>query len=197
MLYEDPKRDLAFLAVSTDLPATDVAPSYAFVKGEDITVIGNPGLGDEVVLENAISRGVMSSKAVIEGMNFLQMSIAINPGNSGGPVFDSAGRVIGVATLKATKAEALAFCIPVEDVQAALTQVGPARPDLVSHHRARVAFKLLTVGGGPVWDRARHPRRAPGQDTGRRREAQPPPQRRDPEARRDHHHARRQAVPVC
>jgi hypothetical protein len=24
-------------------------------------VIGNPGLGDEVVLENAISRGVMSS----------------------------------------------------------------------------------------------------------------------------------------
>src|SRR6202044_2859571 len=112
LLYEDPKRDLAFLAVATDLPSTEVAPSYSFVKGEDILVIGNPGLGDEVVLENAISRGVMSSKMVIEGKNFLQMSMSINPGNSGGPVFDSSGRVIGVATLKATKAEAVAFCIP-------------------------------------------------------------------------------------
>src|SRR5438105_7372524 len=89
----------------------------------------------------------MSTKMVSEGMNFFQLSMAINPGNSGGPVFDSAGRVIGVATLKSTKAEALAFCIPVEDLQAALTQVGPARPDLVSHHRAQLAFKLLTLGG--------------------------------------------------
>ena len=147
LLYEDPKRDLAFLAVSTDLPATEVATSYTFVKGEDILVIGNPGLGDEVVLENAISRGVMSSKTVIEGMNYLQLNMAINPGNSGGPVFDSTGRVIGVATLKSTQAEALAFCIPVEDLQAALAQVGPAPPELASHHRAAVAFKLLTVGG--------------------------------------------------
>ena len=147
MLYEDTRRDLAFLKVSSDLPAIEVAPSYAFTKGEDITVIGNPGLGDEVVLQNAISRGVMSSKTVIDGMNFLQLSMAINPGNSGGPVFDSAGRVIGVATLKATKAEALAFCIPVDDLQAALTRVGPARPDLVSRHRAEAAFRLLTVAG--------------------------------------------------
>ena len=79
--------------VATALPAIEVAPSYAFLKGEDITVIGNPGLGEEIVLENAISRGVMSSKAVIEGLNYLQINIAINPGNSGGPVFDSAGRV--------------------------------------------------------------------------------------------------------
>jgi S1-C subfamily serine protease len=147
LLYEDAKRDLAFLAVSTTLPATEVAPSYSFIKGDEVTVIGNPGLGDDVVLENAISRGVMSSRAVIEGMNYLQLNMAINPGNSGGPVFDSAGRVIGVATLKATKAEAMAFCIPVEDLHAALKRVGPARPDLVSQHRARVAFSLLTAAG--------------------------------------------------
>jgi S1-C subfamily serine protease len=147
LLYEDAKRDLAFLKVDTDLPATQVSPSYSFVKGEDITVIGNPGLGDEVVLENAISRGVMSSKTVIEGMNFLQLNMSINPGNSGGPVFDSSGRVIGVATLKATKAEALAFCIPAEDLQAALVQVGPPRPDVVSRHRSEVSFKMLTLAG--------------------------------------------------
>jgi S1-C subfamily serine protease len=147
LLFEDPKRDLAFLAVSTDLAAMEVAPSYSFIKGEDITVIGNPGLGDEVVLENAISRGVMSAKTVIEGMNYFQMSMAVNPGNSGGPVFDSAGRVIGVVTLKSSKAEAMAFCIPVEELRAALATVGEPHPDQVSQHRALVAFKHLTVAG--------------------------------------------------
>ncbi len=147
LLYEDPRRDLAFLRVASDLPAIEVAPSYAFTKGEDITVIGNPGLGDEVVLQNAISRGVMSSKTVIDGMNFLQLSMAINPGNSGGPVFDSAGRVIGVATLKSTKAEALAFCIPVDELNAALTRVGPARPDLVARHRAEVGLQAADRRG--------------------------------------------------
>jgi len=147
LLYEDRKRDLAFLAVKSDLPALLVAPKYAFLKGEDITVIGNPGLGDEVVLENAISRGVMSSKTVIDGMNYHQMNIAINPGNSGGPVFDSVGRVIGVATLKSTKAEAMGFCIPVEDVNAALSKVGPARVEVASRHRALLAFKTLTIAG--------------------------------------------------
>ena len=114
-------------------------------------MIGNPGLGDDVVLENAISRGVMSSRTVIDGQDFLQMSIAINPGNSGGPAFDSAGRVIGVATLKSSKAESMGFCIPVEDLNAALArldqQQAAARDAASSRHRARAAFKMLTTAG--------------------------------------------------
>jgi S1-C subfamily serine protease len=151
LLYEDPKRDLAFVAVKSGLPALEVAPSYRFLKGEDVTVIGNPGLGDEVVMENAINRGVMSSKTVIDGQDFLQMGIAINPGNSGGPVFDSTGRVIGVATLKASKAESMGFCIPVEELHAALgrldAQPGSARSAMASRHRSGAAFKVLTTAG--------------------------------------------------
>jgi S1-C subfamily serine protease len=147
LLYEDPKRDLAFLAVPSDLPAVEIAPTLRFIKGDDITVIGNPGLGDEIVLENAISKGVLSSKTVIDGQNYVQLSAAVNPGNSGGPVFDSSGRVIGVVTLKSTKAEALTFCIPVEDLQAALGKVGSPRPELAAHHGAELAFKLLTTAG--------------------------------------------------
>ena len=151
LLQEDTKRDLAFLAIESQLPALEVAPSYRFVKGEDITVIGNPGLGDQVVLENAISRGVMSSRTTLEGLNYLQLNIAINPGNSGGPVFDSTGRVIGVATLKSTKAEAMAFCIPVEDVHAGLArldaQPATARLAIAARHCAHLAFRLLTTAG--------------------------------------------------
>jgi S1-C subfamily serine protease len=151
LVYEDERRDLAFLKISSDLPALEIALTYQFVKGEDVTVIGSPGLGDETVLENAISRGVMSARTVIDGMNYLQLSIAINPGNSGGPVFDSAGRVVGVATLKSNKAEAMGFCIPVEEVQSALTRLDsqPASTPalLTSRHRADLAFRLLTVAG--------------------------------------------------
>ena len=133
--------------MATDLPPLELAPNYVFQKGEDVTVIGNPGLGDELVLENAISRGVMSSKTVIEGMNFYQMSIAINPGNSGGPVFDSSGRVIGVATLKANKAEAMGFCIPVEELKVASKELGRPHPEMIARHRAVATFKALTLAG--------------------------------------------------
>ena len=148
LLYEDRKRDLAFLAVKTDLPPLPLAPNYAFIKGEDVTVIGNPGMGDDTVLENAISKGVMSTlKTVIEGMNYYQMSIAINHGNSGGPVFDSSGRVIGVATLKSSKAEAMGFCIPVEELAVATREVGRAHPEMIARHRAVTALKALTLAG--------------------------------------------------
>ena len=107
----------------TDLSPLEIDPSYQFRRGQEVTVIGNPGIGNKLVLENAVSRGVMSTTAVIEGQSFYQLSIAINPGNSGGPVIDSTGRVIGVATLKATSLEATAFCIPANDLLLAIDQV--------------------------------------------------------------------------
>ncbi len=151
LVYEDRKRDLAILAVKVDLPPLRMADAYTFRKGEDITVIGNPGVGGEVVLENAVSRGVMSTKAEIEGQKFYQMGVAINPGNSGGPVFDSQGRVIGVATLKSSKQEALAFSIPVEELKAAIDKAAAQKPadaeQAKSRHRAVVAVQMLSGGG--------------------------------------------------
>jgi S1-C subfamily serine protease len=151
LLYEDRKRDLAILSVEVDLPPLRVAEGYAFRKGEDITIIGNPGLGGDVVLENAVSRGVLSTKAEIEGQKFYQLGASINPGNSGGPVFDSQGQVIGVVTLKSSKEEALAFSVPVEELRAALDK-SAAQPQLVvdrarARHRAVAAVQGLGGGG--------------------------------------------------
>ena len=151
LLYEDNKRDLALLAVKVDLPPLRIAPSYTFQKGEDITVIGNPGAGGELVLENAISRGVMSTRTRLDAQDFYQLGIAINPGNSGGPVFDSSGQVIGVATRASSKKDSLAFSIPVGDLHAAIEKQGresSADTDRVgSQHRLANAVRGLSGGG--------------------------------------------------
>jgi S1-C subfamily serine protease len=45
LMDEDRSRDLAILAIRSKLPPLRVAPAYRYRKGEDVTVIGNPGLG--------------------------------------------------------------------------------------------------------------------------------------------------------
>ena len=67
LLYEDTHRDLAFLQVKSTLPPLRIAESYRFRKGEDVTVIGNPGAGNQLILENAISRGLMSTRTSLQG----------------------------------------------------------------------------------------------------------------------------------
>ena len=120
ILFQDKERDLAFLAVGTDLPPVEVAEGGKIRKGEDVTVIGNPGVGGQMVLENAISPGNVSTVTKLNNLTFIQLGISINPGNSGGPVFNPKGQVIGVVTLKTTKQEGLAFAIPAEDLRAGL-----------------------------------------------------------------------------
>jgi len=150
ILLEDPQRDLALLAVSTTVPPLEIEPAYRLRQGQEVTVIGNPGLSDTIVLKNAVCRGVMSTDAVIKGQNFFQLSIAINSGNSGGPVIDSSGKVIGVIAAKAFQKEGMAFCIPAADLLSGIAKVESrfTDKDLVSAtHRARyVAAWLDTVG---------------------------------------------------
>jgi hypothetical protein len=55
------------------------------------------------------------------------LNVSINPGNSGGPVLSPKGRVIGLATAKAKTLEALALCIPSEDL-GRVVKAAEARP---------------------------------------------------------------------
>jgi S1-C subfamily serine protease len=133
IMYVDYKRDLALLKVQSNLPALPVAGRYEFQRGQDITVIGNPGLGDgAITLETAVSRGVMSTKLRLDNLDFFQMSISVNGGNSGGPVFDSTGEVVGVVVAKAKKQEGMAFCIPVHDLQAAIAKAEAQGPQVIA-----------------------------------------------------------------
>ncbi len=144
LLYESPDRDIAFLAIDSTLPPLPVAESYVFRRGQEVIVIGSPGLGDQTVLQNAISRGVMSTKTTFDGKEFYQLGISINPGNSGGPAIDMTGKVVGVVTLKASKKEGLGFCIPPDQLLKEMDLVKAVTPESIaksqSTHRARVVF---------------------------------------------------------
>ncbi|MDA2988906.1 MAG: trypsin-like peptidase domain-containing protein [Actinomycetota bacterium] len=89
VIASDAPTDLAVLRTTTKLTPLDTAQPPPV--GAWLMVVGNP-LG----LERSVSYGTLNN--VYEGL--LITDAAINPGNSGGPVFDSAGKVVGVASAK-------------------------------------------------------------------------------------------------
>jgi S1-C subfamily serine protease len=150
LVFEDPQRDLALLAVLTDLPPLEIESAYKFRRGQDVTVIGNPSAGGRLILENAVSRGVMSTEVVVDGQSYYQLSIAVNPGNSGGPTIDSSGKAIGVVTLKSNRLEATAFCIPSADLLSAITQAtsrSGEKATVLAMHRARFVVEYVHKTG--------------------------------------------------
>lgn len=151
LLYEDPEYDLAFLLIETTSLPLRLAQQHQFRRGEEVVVIGNPGATDELVLENAVSRGVMSTQATIKGQEYYQLGISINSGNSGGPVLDSSGHVIGVVTLKATEKEGLGFCVPLNRLNASLGRMSQLSASEIavnqSQHRVRVIVRRVVAAG--------------------------------------------------
>jgi len=151
LLYQDSGRDLALLNLGCRLPPLELSRSHIFKRGENVTIIGSPGLTADVTLPNAVSRGVMSTEVQLEGHRFYQLGAAVNAGNSGGPAFNDLGEVIGVVTAKATRQESIGFCIPVEDLISALTSAAAASPEQLSrartlHDTTAVVRRLQSAG---------------------------------------------------
>jgi hypothetical protein len=78
--------------------------------GEDVVAIGS-SLG---VLQNTVTRGIVSAVRRSSGVVYVQTDAAINPGNSGGPLVDKYGRVVGVNTSKVMGAESIGFSIAID-----------------------------------------------------------------------------------
>jgi hypothetical protein len=84
--------DVAGVATVTSIPALQWIGSPPR-QGWWVGVLGSP-LGKS----NVLTTGIISS--INNLAKTFTMTAAINPGNSGGPVFDSTGRVLGLATSK-------------------------------------------------------------------------------------------------
>jgi putative serine protease PepD len=106
----DPATDLAVITLTdppADLQAATLGNSDDVVVGDPVAAVGNPlGLSSTVTtgIVSALDRPVQTSEqtqgpgqqGVQVVTNAIQVDAAINPGNSGGPLFDAAGRVIGI-----------------------------------------------------------------------------------------------------
>ena len=84
--------DIAGIATKTSIPSLQWIGTRP-KQGWWVGVLGSP-LGEAGIL----TTGIVSSVNNIS--NTFTFTAAINPGNSGGPVFDSTGRVLGLATSK-------------------------------------------------------------------------------------------------
>ena len=61
-------------------------------------------------MKGTVTSGIVS-QVYPEGV--VQLNVSINPGNSGGPVFDSQGRVFGIATQKYAGGDGIGLAIPI------------------------------------------------------------------------------------
>lgn len=113
VLFKDPTRDLALLAIEN--PPSTLKPLPLAKKiplpGTPVYALGSPGLGRDL-LEQSITEGIISSaERVLDGLPYIQHSAAVNPGNSGGPLLNRQGHVVGVNTAK-VQLENVSFAIP-------------------------------------------------------------------------------------
>jgi S1-C subfamily serine protease len=113
----DARSDLALLAVpGAGFPAVSFGGSAELRVGDTVIAIGNP-----YALSHSLAVGVVGGlgRRLASGgdgpkVDFLQLSMPLNPGNSGGPVFDRAGRVVGVLSGTHAQGQAIAFAVPVD-----------------------------------------------------------------------------------
>ncbi len=99
LLGHDDRTDMAVLQVHADhpLPAVAFGDSDSARVGNWVLAIGNPfGLGGSVTAGIVSARGRDIQQGPYD--DFIQTDAPINRGNSGGPLFDMAGKVIGINT---------------------------------------------------------------------------------------------------
>ena len=146
VLRTSPVVDIAIVSPNAPQPGQSVVPmgSWSSARpGQEVIAIGS-ALG---VLQNTVTRGIVSAVRNANGVMLIQTDAAINPGNSGGPLIDRSGRVIGITTLKASmNSESLGFAVAIDHAKALLE----GRP-----------AELIGAPAGSSVRRARWPDRSP------------------------------------
>ena len=141
VLGADPATDIAVLKVdAAGLPTVNMGDPGQLEVGDPVLAIGSP-----FGFEQTATQGIVSAKGrSLPGdsyVPFIQTDAAVNPGNSGGPLFDSAGRVVGInAQIYSQDGgfQGLAFAIPIDVALRVKDQI-------VTHGRVRHARLGVTL----------------------------------------------------
>jgi serine protease Do len=146
VLGSDPATDIAVLKIDArGLPTVTLGDASAVQVGDWVLAIGAP-----YGFEQSATQGIVSAKGrSLPGdgvVPFIQTDAAVNPGNSGGPLFDAAGRVIGInAQIYSPSGgfQGLAFAIPVDVALRVKDQI--VAHGHVDHARLGVALQDLSA----------------------------------------------------
>lgn len=103
--------------------------SAAVRVGDPVAVIGSP-FGNEnslaVGVVAATRRSIQSLTSSYNLLDAIQTDAPLNHGNSGGPMFDAAGRVVGISAQIRTdsgSAEGVGFAVPIDSARRSLRQL--------------------------------------------------------------------------
>lgn len=123
VVYFDPERDVAVLAVSGyDEPGLTFGPGDRGTKG---AVIGYPGGGQEVIGPAVIDGAVPAQGRDIYNQNLVTREIfviqaRVRPGNSGGPLVDLQGHVLGIVFATSASDTTQAYALTDSEVAPAI-----------------------------------------------------------------------------
>ena len=122
----DKATDLAIIDLSTNgsFPTIPLGDSDQASVGDNVVAVGYP-IGSVLGQSPTITRGIVSSRRVFDGVDYLQTDAAINPGNSGGPLINRSGEVVGVNTARYVEVggrpiEGIGLAIAIKEVTAKL-----------------------------------------------------------------------------
>ena len=113
--------------VESTAPQVDIAvlKVSAIDKAQPVLTLGSTGsarIGQEVfaigsalgLLQNTLTRGIVSGIRQTPTATLVQTDAAVNPGNSGGPLIDRTGRVVGIVTMGYTDRQGLNFAVGID-----------------------------------------------------------------------------------
>ncbi|WP_260858418.1 Do family serine endopeptidase [Paraburkholderia sp. BCC1885] len=117
VIGSDALSDVALVKIdASDLPVVVTGNPDRTEVGDWVMAIGSP-----YGFANTVTSGIVSAKSrSLPGeayIPFIQTDVPINPGNSGGPLFDLAGRVIGINSTIYSRTggyQGLSFAIPID-----------------------------------------------------------------------------------
>jgi 2-alkenal reductase len=170
--------DVGVLQVDTaQHPVTPVplGDSSRVVVGEPVAAIGSPFGNTDSLSVGVVSatRSIASLTSKYEVVDAIQTDAPINHGNSGGPLFDAAGRVIGInAQIRGSgNVSGVGFAVPINAAKRSLAQllatgrvayayVGIGTDDLTPAIARRYGYRVFhgalvdSVEAGSAGDRA-------------------------------------------
>ena len=125
VLYSDEIADLAVVKIDkVGLKPVTMADMSSVEAGKTAIAIGTPV---SLSMRNTVTRGIICAVGVSLDDSYyklIQTDATVNPGNSGGPLLNTRGELIGINSAKFTSVliDNMAFAIPVDTVQYAITQ---------------------------------------------------------------------------